>query len=85
MNYEHNMLHIMYTKNINRHLIHILDGNNRRQGVSDNNLMNISLYICMNLLINLYDFFRKSFVLCGTLYCLCFPVITLVRRSLLGI
>ena len=28
MNYEH-----MYTKNINIHLIHILDKKNRRQGV----------------------------------------------------
>ena len=63
MNYEH-----MYTKNINRHLIHILDRSNRRQGVFGNNLMNISLYIFMNLLMNLCDFFRKSFVLCGTLY-----------------
>ena len=40
MIYEH-----MYTKNINRHLIHILDGSNRRQGVFGNNLMNRSLYI----------------------------------------
>ena len=52
MNYEH-----MYTKNINRHLIHILDRNNRRQGVFGNNLMNKGLYICMNLLMNLCDFF----------------------------
>ena len=52
MNYEH-----MYTKNINRHLIHILDRSNRRQGVFGNNLMNISLYIFMNLLMNLCDFF----------------------------
>ena len=37
MNYEH-----MYTKTINRHLIHILDRSNRRQGVFGNNLMNIS-------------------------------------------
>ena len=42
----------MYTKNINRHLIHILDRSNRRQGVFANNLMNISLYIVMNLLMN---------------------------------
>ena len=31
MNYEH-----MYAKNINRHLIHILDRSNRRQGVFGN-------------------------------------------------
>ena len=52
MTYEH-----MYTKNLNIHLIHILDRNNRRQGVFGNNLMNISLYSCMNLLMNLCDFF----------------------------
>ena len=52
MNYEY-----MYTKNINMHLINVLDRNNRRQGVFGNNIMNISLYICMNLLINLCDFF----------------------------
>ena len=52
--YEH-----MYTENINRHLIHSLDRNNRRKGVFGNNLMNrpISLYICINLLMNLCDFF----------------------------
>ena len=53
MNYGH-----MYTKNINRHLINILDRNNRRQGVVfGTNPLNISLYICMNLLMNLCDFF----------------------------
>ena len=79
MNYQY-----IYTKNINRHLIHILDRNNRRKGVFGNNLMNISLYIWMNLLMNLCDYCGKSFVLCGTLYCLCFLVITLVKRSLWG-
>ena len=73
----------VYTKNINRHLIHIVDKNNRRPGrVYGNNLMNITLYICMNLLNNLCDFFSKSIFLCRTLLCLCFLVITSVRRSL---
>ena len=74
----------VYTKNINIHLIHIVDKNNRRWGVYGNNLMNITLYICMNLLINLCDFFWKSIVLCGTLYYLCFLVITSVKRLLWG-
>ena len=76
----------VYTKNINSHLIHvhIVDKNNRRRGVYGNNLMNITLYICMNLLINLGDFSHKFIVLCGTLYCLCFLVITSVRRLLWG-
>ena len=38
----------------------------------------------MNLLINLCDFFWKSIVLCGTLYCLCFLVIASVKRLLRG-
>ena len=38
----------------------------------------------MNILISLSDFFQKSIVLCGTLYCLCFLVITSVRRLLWG-
>ena len=72
----------VYTKNIKRHLIHIVDKNSRRRGVYGNNLRNTSLYICMNLLMNLCDFFWKSIVLCGTLYCLCFLVITSVRGLL---
>ena len=36
------------------------------------------------ILMNLYNFFWKSIVLCGTFYCLCFLVITLVRRSFWG-
>ena len=74
----------VYTKNINKHLIHIVDKNNRRRGVYGNNLMNITLYIRMNLFINLCDFFWKSIVLCGTLYCLCFLVISSVKILLLG-
>ena len=38
----------------------------------------------MNLLINLCDFFWKSIVLCGILYCLCFLGITSVRRLFWG-
>ena len=64
MNYEH-----MYTKNINRHLIHILDRSNRRQGVFGNNLMNISLYIFMNLLMNLCDF-SENLLFCVVHYIL---------------
>ena len=38
----------VYTKNINRHLVHIVDKNNRRCGAGGfygNNLMNITVYI----------------------------------------
>ena len=38
----------------------------------------------MNLFVNLCDFSLKFIVVCGTLYCLCFLVITLVERSLWG-
>ena len=63
MNYEH-----MYTKNINRHLMHILDRNNRRKGVFGNNLMTISLYICMNLLMNLYVISSENLLFCVVHY-----------------
>ena len=38
----------VYAKNLNRHLIHILDKNNRRQGVSSENLLFcVLLYIAL--------------------------------------
>ena len=49
----------VYTKNIYRHIIHIVDKNNRRLAVYGNNLMNITLYICMNLLYEFMSFILK--------------------------